>query len=328
MMTGLIPNSKTNNNAILLDETVSPMQISFHATHLAILMGMERQSSINSIAMFPVSETRYQLISEKPEWLNLLGRCTFDQQLVLNQREGFLENFLVDAKKFWLSNNKGALRSGKWVQTDAQGIEHPFEAVASILKEHPILLVNRITESYREIVNILQSARENAIGYEKTERLVYQDFLTGLYNRRGFLLHSEEHLLVARCKHLPVTVACIDLDRLKLINDTYGHKVGDQVIINAAILLKKIFRKQDILARVGGDEFFALMTDMDSEEIINFNARLKNTINDWNAHQEPHFQISLSIGLASDDTHLKSLDLLVSQADANMYENKQSKYLS
>jgi diguanylate cyclase (GGDEF)-like protein len=298
------------------------MKLLFPPTRL----DLELLSSIDSIALFPVSQTCFHLLDVKPKWLDLLGQAT-NQRLLLNQQEGFLENFLIDARNFWSSNSKGALLSGKWVQTDAQGIDHPFEAIASLLKGNPVLLVQRLTGSYLELSRILQSARENAIQQEKFERLVYQDFLTGLYNRRGFLLHAEEQLLVARCHKQAVTIVCIDLDRLKLVNDHFGHKIGDKVIINAATLFKKIFRKTDVLARVGGDEFFALMIHMDSQDIINFNTRLNQSINDWNTHQEAHFQISLSIGLASDDTQLKSLDQLVSQADANMYKHKQSKYL-
>jgi diguanylate cyclase (GGDEF)-like protein len=297
------------------------INVSFPSTHLEL----ELLSSINLIAMFPVSQTKYQLLNNKPEWLDLLGHCTTDQQLVLNQPEGYLENFLVDAKNFWLSHSKGMLRSGKWVQTDAQGIAHPFQAIASNLKGNPVLLVQLITESYLESGRILQSAREHAIKQEKFERLVYQDFLTGLYNRRGFLLHAEEHLLIARCHQQPVTIACIDLDRLKLINDKYGHQTGDQVIINAAALFKRIFRKVDILGRVGGDEFIALMVNMDEEKSISLNDRLNQSINDWNAQQEPRFQISFSIGLASDNAELQPLEQLVSQADANMYKDKRDK---
>jgi diguanylate cyclase (GGDEF)-like protein len=296
------------------------MKLLFPPTRL----DLELLSSIDSIGLFPVSQTCFHLLDIKPKWLDLLGNAT-NQRLLLNQKESFLENFLIDARNFWSSNSKGILLSGRWVQTDDHGIDHPFEAIATVLKGNPVLLVQRITGSYLEIRRILQSARENAIQQEKFERLVYQDFLTGLYNRRGFLLHAEEQLLVARCHKQAVTIVCIDLDRLKWVNDKFGHKVGDQVIINAAALFKKTFRKRDVLARVGGDEFLALMVNMDSEETLAFNARLKQSVDEWNAQQEPHFQISFSIGLASDDTKLQALEQLVSQADANMYMAKRNK---
>jgi hypothetical protein len=70
-------------------------------------------SHINSIAMVPVSQTIYHLISDKLEWLDLLGRFSIEKNLILDQPESFLENFLVDAQQFWLNNTKGTLHSGK-----------------------------------------------------------------------------------------------------------------------------------------------------------------------------------------------------------------------
>lgn len=171
-------------------------------------MEMELLSAINSIAMYPVSETRYQLISKKPEWLDLLGPCMNDRQLEINQPESFLEHFLADAKNLWQSGSKGSLLSKKWVQTDALGVEHPFAAIATFLMAQPILLVQHITESYLEIGRVIQYAREVAASREKFERLENIDFLTGLYNRRDFLQRTEECLSVARNKQQPLTIAC------------------------------------------------------------------------------------------------------------------------
>ncbi len=282
-------------------------------------------SSFNLVVLFPVSQTNFQMLSKKPLWLDLLGHCTSSNQLVLNQPEGYLENFLIDAKKFWLSKAKGTLLSGKWVHIDAQGAECPFQALATRFKGNPVVLVQLITETYLEVGRILQSARESVIKQEKVERLIHQDCLTGLYNRRGFLAHAEQQMLFARINQLPVTVACIDLDRLKLVNDRYGHKAGDQMIIDAAALFKKIFRKVDILGRVGGDEFLALMVNMDNEQTTHFHARLRHTVNEWNTRQEPQFKISFSIGLASDNAEPQSLEFLVNLAGANMYKNKRDK---
>ena len=298
------------------------MELNFSSTH----QELELLSSINSIAMFPISQTIFQLISTKLEWLDLLGQVSTEKQLVLNQPEGFLENFLVDAQQFWLNNTVGTLRSGKWLQTDTQGLDHPFEAIALFIQGQPVLLVQRIDESYLEISRILQSARENAINREKFEQLAYTDSLTGLYNRRGFLLHAEEHLLIARNKLKEVTIACIDLDRLKSINDRYGHHAGDQAITNAANIFKKVFRQNDLLGRIGGDEFLVFMINMDAGKTLSLTKRLNQAISHWNAQNKPHLQLSLSIGLASDNGEQLPLKQLVSQADMNMYRDKHRNY--
>ncbi len=263
---------------------------------------------------------------DRPEWLVKLGYCPVEQQLVLDQPEGFLENFLIDAQQFWLNKTPGSLRSGKWIQTDAQGMENPFEAVAINFQGQPVLLVQQIAESYLEIRCLLQAARENAIHQEKIERLAYRDELTGLYNRRGFLGHAKDHLLDARHTKQAVTIACIDLDHLKSINDQYGHAAGDEAITNAASLFKNVLRQNDLLGRIGGDEFLALMINMDSVNLINFKARLNRAISDWNTQSQPRYQLSFSIGLASDNGEQQSLEQLISQADVAMYQNKYSKY--
>ena len=286
----------------------------------------ELLSSIHSIALFPISETIFQIVNEKPEWLGVLGRCNNKQQVILDQPEGFLENFLLDAKQFWLSNQKGLLHSGKWIQTNAQGIDYPFEALASIFKGKPLLIVQKVSESYLHIRRILQSAREDAISREKLEHLVFRDYLTTLYNRRGFFLHAEQNLLIARRKQQAVTIACIDLDRLKWVNDEYGHLAGDQNIINAANLFKHVFRQMDILGRVGGDEFLALMINMDSDKITKFYKRLDDAIKNWNKENGEQLQLSFSIGLASDNGENISMEKLIKKADENMYSDKKNKY--
>ena len=298
------------------------MKLNFPSTQLEL----ELLSSINSIAMLPISQTVYQLISAKLGWLDLLGQFSTEKQLVLNQPEAFLENFLVDAQQFWLNNTTGTLRSGKWIQTDAQGIDHPFEATASIIKGQPVLLVQQIAESYLELRRILQSARENSIRRERLEHLAYRDSLTELYNRRGFLLHAEEQLQKTRSNQKTITIACIDLDRLKSINDRYGHHAGDQAIVNTANILKKVFRQSDLLGRVGGDEFLACMSNMDTGKTLSLIRRLNKAISDWNMQNATDLQLALSIGLACDNGKQQPLKQLISQADVNMYKDKHRNY--
>jgi diguanylate cyclase (GGDEF)-like protein len=192
----------------------------------------------------------------------------------------------------------------------------------------PVLLVQQITESYLEMTRILQSARENEISREKIEQLAYTDSLTGLYNRRGFLLHADKHLQVARTEQEVVTIACIDLDGLKSINDQYGHHAGDQAIANAANIFKKVFRQNDLLGRIGGDEFLIFMVNTNAGKTISLTTRLDRAIRNWNGQNIPRLQLSLSIGLARDNDEQQPLEQLIKQADVNMYKNKHRNYES
>jgi diguanylate cyclase (GGDEF)-like protein len=117
-----------------------------------------------------------------------------------------------------------------------------------------------------------------------------------------------------------------DLDGMKWINDTLGHKEGDQALIDVATILKDTFRSSDIIARMGGDEFAILAIDTTGiyPEIIM--SRLQNQIDTHNKSGNRRYKISISMGTAYyDPDNTCSLDELMSRADTLMYEQKRSK---
>jgi two-component system, cell cycle response regulator len=152
------------------------------------------------------------------------------------------------------------------------------------------------------------------------------DELTGLYNRRRFFLLAEQHLKVAiRSKKKPLLLF-FDMDHLKKINDHYGHNNGDQALVGFANILQKTFRESDIIARIGGDEFVALLetTDENSEMLIN---RLFENIKNWNTEGSEPYTLSISVGTGQfDPEHPILIDELLSKADASMYAQKRKKW--
>lgn len=154
------------------------------------------------------------------------------------------------------------------------------------------------------------------------------DELTGLLNRRGFVTLANQQLKVAQRMNKKAVLFFFDIDNLKKINDTLGHKSGDQAIRDSASLLKKNFREADIVARIGGDEFTVLSleaTEMDPETIIH---RIQFRLQSYNvrAEAEKSIQLSLSVGYVSFDPEFPtSLDDLIIHADRLMYENKRDK---
>jgi len=120
-------------------------------------------------------------------------------------------------------------------------------------------------------------------------------------------------------------LAYFDLDMLKTINDTCGHKCGDQALIGASIILQKAFRSSDIIARMGGDEFVVLYLDTSEESIEKIKKHFYEAQVNYNQNSSHAFQVCLSIGFASynpDDP--KSLDDLLKQADEMMYIDKKT----
>jgi diguanylate cyclase (GGDEF)-like protein len=163
---------------------------------------------------------------------------------------------------------------------------------------------------------------------EEIISLSITDYLTGLYNRRGFMTLAEKQIkMVERAQKSSLLLLLFaDLDKMKSINDNLGHKKGDKALIEVASILKKVFRESDIIARVGGDEFavLAIGAAMDAWDALE--SRLQQQIDKHNAVENRGYTISLSIGIAySDLENDNSIDALMSRADALMYEQKRIK---
>jgi diguanylate cyclase (GGDEF)-like protein/PAS domain S-box-containing protein len=139
------------------------------------------------------------------------------------------------------------------------------------------------------------------------------DSLTGLYNRHFFQTEMER---IQGSRLFPVSIVMADLDNLKVINDRNGHKAGDASIVKAAHLLKKSFRTEDIIARIGGDEFGVLLPQTGTAELAEIVSRLTHEIA---GQQDSLFNLSMGWASAGENA---SLVELMHQADVQMYQEK------
>lgn len=151
----------------------------------------------------------------------------------------------------------------------------------------------------------------------KEQKLIIKDHLTDLYNRRYFYNVVDKFLVLAKRKNSELSLCLIDIDNFKLINDTYGHDVGDKVLRFFAKEIKGLIRKSDIIVRFGGEEFLLLLPDTSlnnakilSDKICRHFEFSKNQI---------HFTIS--IGISSYNNN-ENIDKLVSNADKALYMAK------
>ncbi len=164
-----------------------------------------------------------------------------------------------------------------------------------------------------------QAERTRAAGFQADAQ---RDELTGLGNRR----HLDHRLPVllqrAQTQQLPLTVALIDLDHFKQINDRFGHAVGDKVLRAMAQQLRDNTRASDVLARIGGEEFLVVYPDMPATQALEVCERLRSRVeqHDWDP-LSPGLRVTLSIGLA----HAPPYDIktLFEEADRAMYRAKQ-----
>ncbi len=151
------------------------------------------------------------------------------------------------------------------------------------------------------------------------------DALTGLLNRRAFYLASESIIKKAIRDNSAVTIAMIDLDHFKMINDTYGHTTGDIVLKKFADVAKKSLRDHDLIARYGGEEFILLFTGLNNDQATNVVKRLQNAFNkeviDVNGKI---VQTTLSVGISVwIDTHF-DLEKGIQNADNALYHAKRN----
>jgi diguanylate cyclase (GGDEF)-like protein len=152
--------------------------------------------------------------------------------------------------------------------------------------------------------------------------LALTDELTGLYNRRGFMALAERQLKIGRRSGRGMLLFVMDVDRLKQINDSFGHFEGDRVLKRTAEVLEETFRDSDVLARLGGDEFAVLAVEASRRSEARIKTRLFECLKSISA-KPSRYEISLSIGLARfDPCSRMSIGELMAKADQAMYELK------
>jgi diguanylate cyclase (GGDEF)-like protein len=152
--------------------------------------------------------------------------------------------------------------------------------------------------------------------------LALTDELTGLYNRRGFMALAERQLKLGRRAGRGMLLFVMDVDRLKQINDSFGHFEGDSALKRTANALEETFRDSDVVARLGGDEFAVLAIEASGHSEATIKTRLFECLKSIRAEQH-NYEISLSLGVARfDPRNRTSIGELMVKADQAMYEQK------
>jgi diguanylate cyclase (GGDEF)-like protein len=152
------------------------------------------------------------------------------------------------------------------------------------------------------------------------------DMLTGFLSRYAFFSHLEAvHKLALRNK-TPLSIASIDIDEFKKINDSYGHAAGDEVLRTLGVLVKNIVRKSDFIGRVGGDEFVLVLPNTNATQASHVANTIRALIaNTPVAYANTQIRLSLSIGVAQVDTlNPEMIDELLVASDKALYQAKQS----
>jgi diguanylate cyclase (GGDEF)-like protein/PAS domain S-box-containing protein len=235
----------------------------------------------------------------------------------------------MKAEEFWRNPQEregyiAELRKNKSVSA------HPIKACKRDGTEIELEASSRILEDdeglFLGIEGILRDVTERRRSEEELRQLSLTDELTGLNNRRGFLILATQQIKMADRMKEGAVLLYADLDGMKFINDTFGHSEGDRALWAMANILRKTFRASDILARWGGDEFVALAVESEEETEKAISARLQENLSRHNSEKSPSYRLSISVGLTRyDPGKPTSLEELLERGDNLMYEQKMGK---
>ena len=174
------------------------------------------------------------------------------------------------------------------------------------------------------ILPLLAVALNSALAHRRLEKLATLDPLTGLYNRRFGLVRLHEEFSRSIRSKLPLAVAMIDIDHFKSINDTYGHIVGDRVLVRVAQAIRRTLREGDVLVRFGGEEFLLLLMSASQDDAARICERIRRAVSELTVQDGEHtIQVTVSLGAASiPNAPVDDEEHLVRVADEALYAAK------
>ena len=277
-----------------------------------------------------ISEARYRMVVE--EQTELIYRFTRDGQVT----------FVNDAACRCFQREKKAIVDHH-VAGDilAEDIHKLYNCLNLINKKRPIATielrvvmpdggirwqqwtVRAIFNLYGDIIEYQSVGRDVTEGKQLEETLKYlsmHDTLTGLYNRGFFDEHMKN--IDSGADMLPAGIILCDINDLKSINDNYGHKTGDEMIILAARVLQACFHSPQVVARIGGDEFAILVPNTTYHEIQEYCHKIRNSIAAHNESQQISLPLAMSIGYALKDSFNEDMENAFIKADGMMYQEK------
>jgi diguanylate cyclase (GGDEF)-like protein len=187
------------------------------------------------------------------------------------------------------------------------------------------------TEHVRLLESVCQhasSALNNALTYERTRESALIDPLTELPNARGFYMMLEQR--IAECQRMnrePLSLVCMDIDDFKVVNDQYGHSIGDRLLASVAGVVRRELRQMDILTRYAGDEFVAIMPMASGKMAISISERMRNAVEDqlFSVRTGTMVGLGVSLGVACFPDDGETSEELLTAAARRMQQDKNSR---
>ncbi|UFS69917.1 PAS domain S-box protein [Geomonas sp. RF6] len=253
-----------------------------------------------------------------PKFSELTG---YSPEEVLGRNPRLLKTGLTDVEVYrdmWLALRERKPWRGEFCNRKKDGSLYWERAYIA-----PVLDAHGVTTGFVAVKEDITEQKETE---EKLRELSLCDQLTGLSNRRGFLVLAEQQIKVSNRLRKGFLLIYVDLDGMKWINDTLGHGEGDRALVDTAAILRGSLRSSDVIARLGGDEFAAMSLEGGESTGEALAARLQQAVAAHNESPGLRYPLSLSFGITHyDPAHPCSIDELLARGDALMYEVKRQK---
>jgi len=251
------------------------------------------------------------------ELYNIIGIDKLDKEMNL---EDYLQYIEEDDRKSVIQKMSNSVESGDGFSMtchmiDAKDKHRVTSNKVSVLKNNSDEVVG--------LSGIVQDITQLYHAQQETQKLAHYDALTELPNRLLFKDRLSHALLSAERLEKKVTIMFLDLDNFKIVNDTLGHGIGDKLLIEVASRLKKIVRKSDTIARIGGDEFVYILDGIhNSYEIEDISKKIIKSISELFLIETNEIFIGTSIGIAIYPDDALDKESLLQYADTAMYRAK------
>ena len=188
-----------------------------------------------------------------------------------------------------------------------------------------VVIESELAGTKTDLAKVRDDLSKSQTREEATRKITFQDALTGLPNRVLFEQHLDQGLILAKRHGWGLAVLFIDIDKFKSINDSYGHDLGDKVLLMVANRLQSLIRKEDTVSRWGGDEFMCLLLEVKQEaDVTRLAEKMVNRIAVACKFNGVALSIRASIGIAIYPADGKTVDILFKNADTAMFKAKRT----